>query len=230
MIAVAIDGPAGAGKSTIAKAVAEELGYVYVDTGALYRAIGLFALQHNIDPADSAALIPKLAAITLELECRADGQHVFLCGRDVSEEIRRPEMGTAASCVSAIPEVRAFLLEMQREIARRQNVIMDGRDIATVVLPGAQVKIFLTASPEHRARRRHKEYLAKGRQVRYNEVLEEVLARDQRDSNRAIAPLRQARDAVLADTSDLDFAQSVALVLDIIKDGIAACSMALEKQ
>lgn len=220
MIAIAIDGPAGAGKSTIARAMARELGYVYVDTGALYRAIGLFAVQNGISTSDAAALAPRLEEIEVELTYREGEQRILLCGRDVSEEIRRPDMGMAASNVSAIPEVRAFLLDMQRQMARRYNVVMDGRDIGTVVLPGADVKIFLTASPEARARRRCDEHLAKGEKVSYNEVLEEIRRRDYNDSTRAIAPLRQAEDAVPADTSALTLAEATALVLAIIKDGI----------
>lgn len=217
MLTIAIDGPAGAGKSTIARAVAGELGCVYVDTGALYRAIGLFALTKDIAPDDAAALVPLLGEVVVELVYRDNKQCVLLGGRDVSEEIRRPEMGMAASHVSAIPEVRAFLLEMQRDIARRCDVVMDGRDIGTVVLPKAGVKIFLTASPEARARRRYAEHLAKGQKVSYNEVLEAISQRDEQDMSRAVAPLRQAGDALLADTSELDLAESVRLVLDIVR-------------
>lgn len=219
MIAVAIDGPAGAGKSTIAKAAAARLGYVYVDTGALYRAIGLYVLENGIALTDTAAIIGRLGEISVEI-CHRDGaQRISLCGRDVTEDIRRPEMGMAASAVSAIPEVRAFLLALQRDMARRYNVVMDGRDIGTVVLPDAQVKIFLTASLEARARRRHNEHLAKGQQVSYNKILEDIKQRDYNDSNRAIAPLKQAEDAVLADTSHLDLSQSILLILQLIKDG-----------
>lgn len=220
MIAVAVDGPAGAGKSTIARAAARRLGFVYVDTGALYRAIGLFALEHGIAPDDAAALVPRLGEIGVEILYRDGEQRVLLCGRDVSEEIRRPEMGTAASQVSAIPAVRALLLEMQRDIARRNNVVMDGRDIGTVVLPDADVKIFLTASDEARARRRWDEHLAKGQEVSYNEVLEEIRKRDESDRGRAISPLRQAEDALLADTSELNLDQSIELILDLIREAL----------
>lgn len=217
MTAIAIDGPAGAGKSTIAKAVAEQLGYVYVDTGALYRAIGLFALEREISPSDAGALVPRLGEIAVELFYQQGAQHIMLCGKDVSEDIRRPEMGMAASDVSAIAEVRAFLLDMQRDMARRYNVVMDGRDIGTVVLPDARVKIFLTASPEERARRRYEEHLAKGEAVLYNEVLEDLKRRDHNDASRPVAPLKQAEDAVLADTSGLELEQAVETVLGIVR-------------
>lgn len=219
MIAVAIDGPAGAGKSTIAKEAAARLGYVYVDTGALYRAIGLYILERGIALTDTASIVGRLREISVELHYRDGAQRVSLCGRDVTEDIRRPEIGMAASVVSAIPEVRAFLFALQRDMAKRHNVIMDGRDIGTVVLPDAQVKIFLTASLEARARRRYEEYLAKGQQVSYNEILEDVRQRDYNDSHRAIAPLKQAEDALLADTSQLDLSQSISLILRLIKDG-----------
>lgn len=221
MIAVAIDGPAGAGKSTIARAAASELGYTYVDTGAIYRTIGLFALERGIPPDDAEKLSPLLGNINLELKYTNGEQRIFLDGEDVSEKIRLPEMGEAASKVSAIPQVREFFLNLQRNLAKQYNVIMDGRDIGTVVLPNANVKIFLTASPEVRAMRRYKEHVAKGSDVSYNMILEEICTRDNRDSNRDIAPLKQAEDAVLADTSELNFDQSVKLILDIIKGGIA---------
>lgn len=218
MTTIAIDGPAGAGKSTIAKAVAKELNYIYVDTGALYRAIGLFAMECGIEPGDREALAPRLPEIKLELVYREDGQHVLLGSRDVSEEIRTPEMGMAASAVSAHPEVRAFLLESQRDMARKSNVVMDGRDIGTVVVPDANVKVFLTASPEERARRRHREHVAKGESIRYNEVLEAVKLRDHNDSTRAAAPLRQAEDAVLVDTTELSLEATVAKILELVKE------------
>lgn len=220
MISIAIDGPAGAGKSTVAKAAAKALGYIYVDTGALYRAIGLFAHQHDIDPADGAALSARLQDISVELVHRNGEQRVLLGGEDVTETLRTPEMGVAASKVSVLPEVRAFLLEMQREMAKRYNVIMDGRDIGTVVLPDADVKIYLTASAQSRAERRRGEYLEKGQDIPLDEILEEIRRRDDSDMHRAISPLRQAEDAVLADTSALNLEQSIALVLDLIKGGI----------
>lgn len=217
MNAIAIDGPAGAGKSTIAKAVAERLEFVYVDTGALYRAIGLFAVENGIEPSDAKALVPRLKEIAVELFYRDGVQRIRLCGRDVTEQIRTPQMGMATSGVSAIPEVRVFLLEMQRNIAERHNVVMDGRDIGTVVLPKADIKIFLTASDEDRARRRYEEYLTNGRAVSYNEVLDDLRSRDYIDMHRAAAPLRQAEDAVLVDTTGLDLNEAIGRVLGIVQ-------------
>ena len=222
MIAIAIDGPSGAGKSSIARSLAGQMGYVYIDTGALYRAIGLYALEHGAEPTDREKVPALLPQITLELRHRQDGQHVYLNGRDVSEEIRTPAVSMAASGVSAIPEVRAFLLELQQGIAAKQNVIMDGRDIGTVVLPGAQVKIFLTASSEERARRRYQELLAKGKDVAYEQVLADVIERDRNDSTRAIAPLRPAPDAVTVDTTGNDFGQSVSQLRSVIEEKLAA--------
>jgi cytidylate kinase len=217
MISIAIDGPAGAGKSTIARKVAADLCYLYIDTGALYRTIGLYALRSGVSPTDREAVAALLPEIRVNL-AHADGvQQVFLNGENVSEEIRRPEMSMAASGVSAQPEVRAFLLELQRQLARENNVLMDGRDIGTVVLPNAQVKIFLTASPEKRADRRYKEQLEKGdRSQTYEQVLADIIQRDYNDSHRAIAPLRQADDAVLADTSELTLDESIELIKTII--------------
>lgn len=216
MISVAIDGPAGAGKSTISRAAAKKLGYIYVDTGALYRAIGLFAHENGIPDTDASALAPRLKDISLSISYVDGEQRVFMNGRDVSLDIRVPEMGMAASNVSAIPEVRAFLLDLQRDMAKRDNVIMDGRDIGTVVLPDATVKIFLTASPEDRARRRYDEHIAKGQNVSYNDILEDMLKRDYNDSHRAIAPLKQAEGAVLIDTTDFSLEKSIQLVTDAI--------------
>jgi cytidylate kinase len=218
MIAVAIDGPVGAGKSTIARAAAKELGYIYVDTGALYRALGLFALENGASPSDMEAVGPLLQRARLELK-HIDGiQRVTLNGRDVSEEIRAPEVSMAASNISALPEVRAFLLDLQRDMAKTRNVVMDGRDIGTVILPHAQVKIFLTASAESRAQRRFEEYLAKGGEVRYNDVLEDLIKRDQNDASRKAAPLRQAEDAVLLDTTGCDLETSIQKVISIINE------------
>jgi cytidylate kinase len=218
MISIAIDGPAGAGKSTIARKVAADLCYLYIDTGALYRTIGLYALRSGVSPTDREAVAALLPEIRVNL-AHADGvQQVFLNGENVSEEIRRPEMSMAASGVSAQPEVRAFLLELQRQLARENNVLMDGRDIGTVVLPNAQVKIFLTASPEKRADRRYKEQLEKGDHSQtYEQVLADIIQRDYNDSHRAIAPLRQADDAVLADTSNLTLDESIELIKTIIR-------------
>ena len=220
MVAIAIDGPAAAGKSTIAKAVARELGYLYVDTGALYRAIGLFAIRRGIAPSDAQALIPHLNELDLALEYRNDEQCVLLDGEDVSEQIRRPEMGMAASAVAAIPEVRARLLDLQRTFAERHSVVMDGRDIGTMVLPHADIKIYLTAAAQARACRRYREHLAKGQKVLYNDILADIEKRDYNDAHRVLSPLRQAEDAVLIDTSECTLAQSVEMILDKIKDGM----------
>ena len=218
MHSIAIDGPAGAGKSTLARRLAKELGYIYVDTGAMYRAIGLYALRAGADPADRAAVEPMLPEISLRLENQAGEQKIFLNGEDVSAAIRAEQVGMAASAVAAIPAVRAFLLELQRGMARAQNVLMDGRDIGTVILPDASVKIFLTASPEARARRRWLENKAKGIEEEYEAVLEDVKKRDYQDSHRAAAPLRQAEDAILVDTSELDFDQSFETLKKIIAE------------
>ncbi|MBU3819420.1 MAG: (d)CMP kinase [Candidatus Faecalibacterium intestinavium] len=218
MHSIAIDGPAGAGKSTLARRLAKELGYIYVDTGAMYRAIGLYALRAGADPADRAAVEPMLPEISLRLENQAGEQKIFLNGEDVSAAIRAEQVGMAASAVAAIPAVRAFLLELQRGMARAQNVLMDGRDIGTVILPDASVKIFLTASPEARARRRWLENQAKGIEEAYETVLEDVKKRDYQDSHRAAAPLRQAEDAVRVDTSELDFEQSFEALKKIVAE------------
>jgi len=221
MFAVAIDGPAGAGKSTIARKVAADLSIIYVDTGAMYRAIGAYAIRKGKDTKSAEEVSPLLPEIKLELTySQEQGQRIYLNGEDVSEEIRRPEMGMAASNVSAIPAVRTFLLEEQRKLAKRQSVIMDGRDIGTVVLPDAEVKIFLTASAEIRARRRWKEFIEKGMEKTFEEVLEDVIFRDKQDMERPIAPLKQADDAVLLDSSDLNFEETVAKVKEIIKERV----------
>ncbi len=220
MISVAIDGPAGAGKSTLARQLARDLGYIYVDTGAMYRAVGLYALRAGADPADPAAVDPLLPGIRLRLAVLDGEQHIYLNGEDVSALIRTEEVGMAASAVGADPAVRAFLLDLQRDMARTGNVLMDGRDIGTVILPDATVKIFLTASPEARARRRWLEYQAAGRPDRYEDVLADVKRRDEQDSGRAAAPLRRAEDAVLLDTSAMDLAQSLAAMKQIIKERV----------
>lgn len=219
MINVAIDGPAGAGKSTVAKAAAKELGYIYVDTGALYRTIALSAARADILE-DKDRIIAMLGEIKVELKYVDGAQAVYLDGEDVSALIRTPEISMGASVVSAIPEVRAFLLDLQRNIAKENNVIMDGRDIATVVLPDAQVKIFLFASPECRAERRYKELIEKGEDVNYEDVLTDVNQRDYQDSHREIAPLKPSDDSVMADTSALCLEESVALIVKIIKEKI----------
>ena len=220
----ALDGPGGAGKSTIAKTVSKELQYVYVDTGALYRAIGLYCVRNGIDPSDTERVTPELPNISLELRYVDGSQRVILNGEDVSEKIRENEISMAASKVSALPPVREFLLELQRDIARKNNIIMDGRDIGTVILPDAQVKIFLTASLETRADRRYKELIEKGQKISYEKVLEDIRQRDYNDSHRETAPLKQAEDAVLLDTSDLTLEQSVAAVIAIIKEKTAGIS------
>ena len=220
MINVAIDGPAGAGKSTVAKAAAKELGYIYVDTGALYRTVALNAVRNSIID-DSEKIVDMLSSTQVELKYVDGVQAVYLNGEDVSSLIRTPEISMGASKVSAIPEVRAFLLDLQRDIAKNNNVIMDGRDIATVVLPDAQVKIFLFASPECRAMRRYKELIEKGQNVKYEDVLADVNLRDYQDSHREIAPLKPSEQSVLADTSDCTLDESIALIVKIIKENIA---------
>lgn len=218
-IAIAIDGPAGAGKSSLSKEVAKELSFIYVDTGALYRTIGLAASRKGLKKEDKEEIISMLNDIDVKLSFNDEGtQIVLLNGEDVSSFIRTPEASMFASAVSAIPEVRAFLLDLQRNMAKSDNVIMDGRDIGTVVLPDAKIKIFLTASPEKRAMRRHKENIEKGIDSTYEEVLKDVNQRDYQDSHREIAPLKPAEDSVLVDTSDYDFDGSKELLLKVIKE------------
>lgn len=219
MINVAIDGPAGAGKSTIAKAAAKELGFIYVDTGALYRAVAYNAVKTGaID--DEQKIIDMLDSTKVELKYVNGVQAVYLNGEDVSAFIRTPEISMGASKVSAIPQVRAFLLNLQREIASTNNVIMDGRDIATVVLPNADVKIFLFASPECRAERRYKELIEKGENVSFDDVLKDVNQRDYQDSHREIAPLKPSDDSIMADTSELTLQESIDLIVNTIKEKI----------
>jgi len=218
VIAVAIDGPAGAGKSTIARAAAAQLGFVYVDTGALYRTIGLAVCRRGIDGTDVPGILAALPEIQVGLTYRDGAQHVLLDGEDVSDAIRTPQISTYASQVSSVPEVRAYLLDLQRDLARRQSVIMDGRDIGTVILPDAKVKIFLTASPEKRAARRCAELREKGQDVTAEGILTDMERRDALDASRAVAPLKQAEDAVLVDTSDLTLKQSIEAVLTVIRD------------
>ena len=220
MVSVAIDGPAGAGKSTLARRLAAELGYIYVDTGALFRTIGLYALRAGKDPKDNEAVNALLPEISLKFAFIGGEQHIYLNGEDVSTAIRTEEVGMAASAVGANPEVRAFLLGMQRDMAKTQDVLMDGRDIGTVVLPDATVKIFLTASPEARATRRWKEYQQKGAEVSYEEVLADVRQRDYQDTHRAAAPLRQADDAQLLDTSEMNFEQSLKAMKKMIVEKV----------
>jgi len=221
-IAVAIDGPSGAGKSTMARAVARQLGYCYVDTGAIYRAVGYYMRLMGIGPRDTDGVTRLLDEVNLEIEYTPDGvQHMVLNGTDVTGELRTPEMSHYASCVSAIPAVREYLLEMQRKLARERSVVMDGRDIGTVVLPEAEVKIFLTASSEERARRRYEELTARGEKTTPEEVLNDLRVRDERDSNRAAAPLKQAPDAVRLDTTGFTVEQSAEKILEIVRKRLA---------
>ena len=216
---IAIDGPSGAGKSTLAKMIAAELNFLYVDTGAIYRTVGLYAKKNNVDPHDGPAVTALLDTIEIDMNYGEDGlQCMYLNGEDVTTDIRQHEISAYASAVSAIPEVRAFLLEMQRSFARTNNVVMDGRDIGTVVLPDAQLKIFLTADPEDRARRRYEELLQRGQQADYETVLKDLIQRDYNDSHRASAPLRQAEDAVLLDTTGNTLQQSEELLLNTAKE------------
>lgn len=220
MINVAIDGPAGAGKSTVARAAAKQMGYIYVDTGALYRAIGVYGLRNSIETTDAERISASLKDITVELKFIDGVQHVFLNDDDVSEEIRLPEASMAASNVSAIPTVRAFLFDLQRDIAAKNNCIMDGRDIGTVVLPDAQVKIFLTADDEERAMRRFKELQEKGSEVTFDEVLSDLRQRDYNDSHREIAPLKPAEDSVIVNTTGLSLEGSVDEIIRVIKEKV----------
>lgn len=217
-INIAIDGPAGAGKSTIAKSAARVLNYIYVDTGALYRTLAYFAIQNNVSCSDEENIIPILKNAEIELKFENDKQCVFLNGTDISDFIRTPEISMGASDISAIPYVRTFLFDLQKNIAAQNNVIMDGRDIGTVVLPDADVKIFLTASPECRAERRYKELIEKGQNVNYDDILADIIKRDYNDTHRDIAPLKQADDAVLIDTSLLSLSESENAVIDVIKN------------
>ncbi len=220
MISVAIDGPAGAGKSTLARAAAKELGFIYVDTGALYRTLGLKCKESGIDIADEAAIEKMLDSTDIDIRFADGEQHVYLDGKDVNSLIRTPEISMMASRVSAIGAVRAFLLEKQRDMARKNNVLMDGRDIGTVVLPNATVKIFLTASAEERAMRRYKELCEKGQSVEYKDVYDDMVKRDYEDSHRAIAPLKPAEDSVIVDTSNKQFDESLELLINTIRKGM----------
>ena len=221
IFSVAVDGPSGAGKSTLSKAIASELGIVYVDTGAIYRTIGLYVQRKGIAPKDPIAVAAILPEIKIEMKHGEDGlQHMYLLGEDVTTQIRLPEISMYASDVSAIPAVRAYLLEMQRELARTQSVIMDGRDIGTVVLPDADVKIFLYADLEVRAKRRCKELEERGTPKAYEEVLKEMEERDYQDTHREIAPLRPAEDAIMVDTSDMGFFYARNLLIDMIEGSV----------
>ena len=216
---IAIDGPSGAGKSTMAKALAARLGFLYVDTGAIYRTLGLFALDNGADPGDWNQVEPLLSRVSIRMDYAEDGlQHMYLGGRDVTRDIRRPEVSDAASKISAIPEVRTFLMDMQRDMAKRHHVVMDGRDIGTVVLPRADVKIFLTASPEERAARRCAELKGRGTPVDYETVLADIMERDARDSGRSAAPLKRAEDALLVDTTGITLEESFQLLLRTVQE------------
>ena len=221
-IAIALDGPSGAGKSTVGRAVAAKLSYIYVDTGAIYRSIGLYIRRRGIAGNDIAAIIAALPDIHITLSCQKGAQYVILNGETIADQIRTQEIAQYASDVSAIPEVRQFLLDLQRNIANTENVLMDGRDIGTVVLPDAQIKIFLTASVEKRAERRYKELLARGQSAQLEQIQQEIAMRDQQDMNRTVAPLRQADDAVLLDTSALTLEESIAAVLRIVSEKLQA--------
>ena len=218
MISIAIDGPSGAGKSSLAKALAKALGYVYVDTGAMYRSIGLYAVRAGVDPHDADAVAALLPQVKLGIRLIDGAQHIYLNGEDVSTAIRAEEIGMAASAVAAHPAVRGFLLDTQRGLAESQNILMDGRDIGTVVLPNATVKIFLTASAEARAQRRAKELAEKGQPADFATVLADIRQRDYQDSHRAVAPLKQADDAILVDTSSIGLQES----FDLLKRTILA--------
>ncbi len=220
MISVAIDGPAGAGKSTLSRKAAKQLGFIYVDTGALYRAVGLKFIRAGFDTSLECDIDGVLADTDVDIRFVNGEQRVFLDGEDVSDAIRTPDASMMASAVSAKPSVRSFLLEMQRKLARENDVLMDGRDIGTVVLPDATVKIYLTADVKERARRRYEELCEKGQQVTFDEVYEDMVRRDYNDMNREIAPLKQADDAVVADTTGFEFEQSLELILKIVAEGI----------
>lgn len=219
MINIAIDGPSGAGKSSLAGFIAKELSFVHVDTGALYRAVGYYVVCNKADPSDPESVVPLLDSLKVDVEYDgAKKQHVFINGKEVSEELRTNDVSMAASAASAIPEVREFLLDLQRNIAEKENIIMDGRDVGTVILPNADIKFFLSASPEKRADRRVKEYEAKGIDISYEKVLEDIIQRDKNDSTRKISPLRQAEDAIPVDNSDMTEEETKRFILDIIKE------------
>lgn len=220
---IAIDGPSGAGKSTLARALAKALGYLYVDTGAIYRTVGLAAFRTGTDPEDGTAVTALLPGLDIGLGYGEDGeQRMYLNGEDVSQAIRQHEISRYASCVSALPQVRAFLLDRQRQLASEHDVVMDGRDIGTVVLPKADVKIFLTADPEDRARRRYLELLERGQQADLEQILADVVERDRQDMERAIAPLKKAEDATVVDTTGKDLEESRKLLLEAIRSKLGA--------
>ena len=217
-ISVAIDGPAGAGKSSVAKRVAKDMGYVYIDTGAMYRAVAVWAIKNGVDINDTKTVVESLDKIKIDISYGDNVQKMVLNGEDVTERIRENDASMGASAVAVIPEVRKFLVDMQREMAEKGGVVMDGRDIGTTVLPDAELKIYLTASVDERARRRYKEYIEKGVECNYDELKEDVIKRDHNDMTRDVSPLKQADDAVLVDTTEIDFDKSVDLIKQMIKD------------
>ncbi len=218
---IAIDGPAGAGKSTIAKAVSKALGCIYIDTGAMYRAIGVTALEKGVDPKDAEKIATILDDIDMKIISKDDGQHILINGNDITGKIRTPDASMAASCVAVIPEVRLKLVDIQRDIAKNNNVVMDGRDIGTYVLPDAKIKIFLTAAVEERASRRYKELMEKGEKCSLDEVIADMIARDKQDSEREFAPLKKADDSILLDTTNLSLDESVTAILKIVEESKA---------
>lgn len=220
-ISVAVDGPAGAGKSSISKTVAADLGFVYIDTGAMYRCAALYAINNGIDiKSESVRLVSRLDEINIDMKHTVEGQRVFLNGEDVSERIRREDVSVGASDVAVIPEVRKKLVELQQKMAQTDNVIMDGRDICTTVLPNAQVKIFLTASTDARAERRYKELLEKGVECDFETIKRDMEYRDKNDSSRAVSPLKKADDATLVDTTGLTFDESVKRIKELIENAL----------
>ena len=222
MINIAIDGPSGAGKSSLASYIAKELSFVHVDTGALYRAVGFHLVRNHAEPSDPAIVVPLLGSLKVDVEY--DGskkQHVFINGEEVAEQLRTNDVSMAASAASAIPEVREFLLDLQRNIAEKENIVMDGRDVGTVILPNADIKFFLSASPEKRADRRLKEYEAKGIDISYERVLEDIIQRDKNDSTRKISPLKQAEDAIPVDNSEMTEDETKKFILNIIKEKLS---------
>ncbi len=222
MISIALDGPAGAGKSTLARAAAKKLGYIYVDTGALYRAVGLKFNRNGYDTELNCNIEEILSDTSVDIRFIGEEQHVFLDGEDVNQLIRTPEISMMASAVSAKPPVRAFLLELQRKLAREHNVIMDGRDIGTVVLPDATLKLFVTATPETRADRRYKELTEKGMNVNYEDILSDIKTRDYNDSHRDVAPLKVADGGIVFDTDNLGFEAALSALMDIIEKEVKA--------
>lgn len=220
MISIAIDGPAGAGKSTVAKRLAAHFGFIYVDTGALYRTVAYSAVRAGVSPDETEAVLRHLEKIEVDIAYRESEQRVILNGEDVSDFIRTPLISEGASKVSVIPQVRSFLLGLQRKLAREHDVVMDGRDIATVVLPDATVKLFLTASAERRAKRRYDELIAKGMDVKFEDVLSDLLGRDLRDSTREIAPLKPAEDSVTVDTTELGLEEAVETAVSVVENAL----------